>query len=182
MRIQEIREKAATYGLPALTDTELATLIGGRKTQLNEQFAAQITALSERLQSNYQEPIKVSCSRDAFHYIKADFYGLEVEHFYIIMLNRANKIIGKKRISIGGMAGTVVDCKVIFRTMLETPRACSFICVHNHPSGNLNPSQQDIEITRKIKEGAKLLDFSCLDHLIIRAQPIDYFSFPDSGL
>ena len=97
----------------------------------------------------------------------------------MILLNRNNIVLGKKRVSVGGVAGTVVDPKVIFKLALEQ-LASSIILCHNHPSGNLQPSQQDIDITKKLREGARFLDISISDHIIIGLK--SYFSFADHGL
>jgi DNA repair protein RadC len=102
-----------------------------------------------------------------------------VESFNVLFLNRANKVKGMFQVSKGGVAGTVVDAKIIFAAALKA-MACSVILAHNHPSGNTRPSQADLEITRKLKEGGKLLDILILDHLILT--PEGYFSFADDGL
>jgi DNA repair protein RadC len=88
-------------------------------------------------------------------------------------------VLGKKRVSVGGVAGTVVDPKVIFKLALDQ-LASSIILCHNHPSGNLQPSQQDINITKKLREGARFLDIIISDHIIIGNKA--YFSFADKGL
>jgi len=101
------------------------------------------------------------------------------EEFWILLLNRNNMVLGKKRVSVGGVAGTVVDPKVIFKLALDQ-LASSIILCHNHPSGNLQPSQQDINITKKLREGARFLDIIISDHIIIGNKA--YFSFADKGL
>jgi DNA repair protein RadC len=101
------------------------------------------------------------------------------EQFKIVLLNRANKVLGISEISTGGFAGTVADPKVIFSTALKAC-ASSIILSHNHPSGNLKPSQADLQLTKKIKNGGELLDIAVLDHLIITAD--SYLSFADEGL
>jgi DNA repair protein RadC len=124
---------------------------------------------------------KVITSGDALNYIKP-FYEEKVdvqEVFSIILLNRANSIIGNFTVSIGGISGTVVDARLIFSVALKT-LASGIILIHNHPSGNLRPSEQDIQITQKLKEGAKLLDLSILDHLILTTD--GYLSFADEGM
>ena len=101
-----------------------------------------------------------------------------LEEFKIILLNNANDVIGIYPMSKGGTAGTVVDSKLIFAVALKC-NASGIILAHNHPSGNIKPSLQDIEITKKIKEGGKLLDVKLLDHLIIAKT--NYYSFADEG-
>lgn len=101
------------------------------------------------------------------------------EEFWVLLLNRANRVVNKKRISGGGVSGTVADPKIIFKLALEE-LASGFIVAHNHPSGNLTASQSDLDLTRKLKESGKLLEVQLLDHLIITNQK--YFSFADEGL
>ena len=101
------------------------------------------------------------------------------EQFKILLLNRANRVVGIYEVSSGGVAGTVADPKLIFGVALKA-NACSVILVHNHPSDNLKPSNADKMLTEKIKQGGKLLDISVLDHLII--SPEGYYSFADEGL
>ncbi|MEJ7557077.1 MAG: JAB domain-containing protein [Pedobacter sp.] len=101
------------------------------------------------------------------------------EEFKILLLNRANKVLAISTISQGGTAGTVVDPKLLFTTALKL-KASSLILAHNHPSGELKPSEQDIIMTRKLIEGGKVLDVIVLDHLII--SPNGYYSMGDEGL
>ena len=101
-----------------------------------------------------------------------------IEEFYILLLNRSNKVLGCTNISKGGVSGTVVDAKVIFAAALAA-NASSVILAHNHPSGNLKPSHADKEITQKLKGGGELLDIAVLDHLIITKD--GYTSFADEG-
>ncbi len=102
-----------------------------------------------------------------------------VEEFKIILLNRSNKVLGIVPISQGGISGTVADPKLIFAAALKAS-ASAVIAAHNHPSGNLKPSQADIQLTRKLCEAGKLLDLPILDHLILTQ--MSYFSFADEGL
>jgi DNA repair protein RadC len=122
---------------------------------------------------------KITCSKDAYQYFEPFMEDYRHEEFWVLLLNRNNIVLGKKRVSIGGVAGTVVDPKVIFKLALEQ-LASSIILCHNHPSGNLQPSQQDIDITKKLREGARFLDISISDHIIIGLK--SYFSFADHGL
>ena len=102
-----------------------------------------------------------------------------IESFYILLLNRANHCIGIKMISTGGLAGTVADPKVIMQTALKA-NASSMILAHNHPSDNLKPSQNDIDLTKKLKSAGEFLDIMILDHLILGWE--SYYSFADEGL
>ena len=101
------------------------------------------------------------------------------EQFKILLLNRANRVIGIYEVSSGGMSGTVADPKLIFSTALKAG-ASSIILSHNHPSGNLKPSQADIALTQKIIKAGSFLDIAVLDHVIITSE--GYFSFQDEGI
>jgi len=125
----------------------------------------------------------INTSRDAFeiacHKAKNPEY---VENFYVILMNRANRVIGWRVISTGGIHGTVVDPKNIFQIALKA-NASSIILVHNHPSGNTRPSLQDENLTKKIVSGGQFLEISVLDHIIIGAVGDDgYYSFADEGM
>jgi DNA repair protein RadC len=126
-----------------------------------------------------EEKPKIGGSADAFEILKADLLDIPHEAFWIILLNRANRVIKKHQISQGGVAGTVADPKIIFKTAVEE-LASGVILAHNHPSGNLTASQADIDLTKKLKESGKLLDIQVLDHIIIAGKK--YFSFADEGL
>lgn len=101
------------------------------------------------------------------------------EYFYAIYLNNSNRIIGYSMISMGGITGTVVDVRILFREALLAG-AVGLVLLHNHPSGKLKPSDADIKITKKIKEGSKILDIALLDHLIV--SEYSYYSFADEGI
>lgn len=101
-----------------------------------------------------------------------------VEQFKVLLLNRAGRVLGIYEVSTGGVSGTVADPKLIFAAALKA-NATSLILAHNHPSGNTNPSEADRKITRKIKEGGKLLEIMVLDHIIVTTE--GYRSFADEG-
>lgn len=125
---------------------------------------------------------KINTSKDAYDVLNEywDETKLElVEQFKVMLTNRANKVLGIFEVSTGGISGTVADPKLIFVAALKAG-ACGMILSHNHPSGNLIPSQADIDLTRKIKEGGKLLDIQVLDHVIMSSE--GYYSFADEGL
>lgn len=136
---------------------------------------------------NYQHKTKLSelpkvvTSRDAETHFRSLWSNKlnYVEEMCLMLLNRANRVLGYSKISIGGTTGTVVDIKVVFQTALKA-NACSILLCHNHPSGNLKPSEQDIKITKSIKEAGKLMEIALLDHLIITAE--GFFSFADEGM
>lgn len=118
-------------------------------------------------------------SSDARDLILPYFTDLTHEEFFCIFLNRANKIIKIDQISKGGISGTVTDVRLIFKNAVLLT-ASGVIVAHNHPSGNLVPSESDTKITKKIKEAGQLLDIQLLDHLIIYDS--EYYSFADNGL
>lgn len=122
---------------------------------------------------------KIGNSADAFEILKSELLDIPHEEFWVLLVNRANRVIKKQQVSQGGVAGTVADPKIIFKIALEE-LATGIILAHNHPSGNLTPSKADIDLTRKIKEAGKLLEIQVLDHIIIGSQK--YFSFADEGL
>ena len=101
-----------------------------------------------------------------------------VEEFNILLLNQANRVLAFYNVSKGGRTGTVVDAKIVFTAALKL-NAVGIILSHSHPSGNLRPSLADINLTKKLFAGAKLLDMTILDHLIVT--PTDYYSFADEG-
>ncbi|HEY0670185.1 MAG TPA: DNA repair protein RadC [Sphingobacteriaceae bacterium] len=129
--------------------------------------------------SDIPEKVQVANSRDVYKALLPMFADLNHEEFWIVLLNRANKITSKHLISKGGQAGTVADPKIIFNTVLQH-QATSVILAHNHPSGNLKPSSADISLTTKLVAAGKLLDIEVLDHLIITDK--DYYSFADEGM
>lgn len=126
-----------------------------------------------------EERPKISSSTDIYELLKSEFLDLPHEAFWIVLLNRANRVIKKQQISYGGVAGTVADPKIIFKIAVEE-LASGIILAHNHPSGNLTASQADLELTKKLKESGKMLDIQVLDHLIFAGTK--YLSFVDKGL
>jgi DNA repair protein RadC len=122
---------------------------------------------------------KITCSADAYDAIRPHLLDLSHEQFWILLLNRANEVIRPIQISVGGVAGTVADPKLIFKAAIEH-LASAIILVHNHPSGNLTPSQADKDLTKKVTESGRLLDTPVLDHLIFGDN--GYYSFADNGM
>lgn len=122
---------------------------------------------------------KVISSADSYHLIRAFYSDLDHEEFYIILLNRASEAIGIRQISKGGISGTHVDPKIIFKIGIDMG-ASAIILTHNHPSGICRPSLSDEELTRRVKQFGKLIEMPVLDHLIITDN--GYFSFSDNGL
>jgi len=122
---------------------------------------------------------QITCSKDSYNYFEPLTSDLPYETFWVLLLNRSNKIIKGKRISEGGISGTVVDMRIIFKFAIEN-LASSVILCHNHPSGSVRPSNADIELTRKIRDGGRLIDVAIIDHIITGDKT--YFSFSDEGL
>ena len=131
-----------------------------------------------RKETESPERIQISTSKDVYQAIVSKFKDLNHEEFWILLLNRANKITSKHLVSKGGQAGTIADPKIIFNIALEN-HAASVILAHNHPSGNLIPSKADLELTEKLKSAGRFLDIPVLDHLIVTDQ--GFFSFADEG-
>lgn len=121
----------------------------------------------------------VSSSAAANELVRGKLAELPHEEFWLLMLDRGNRLIQMATVSKGGLHGTVADPKVIFKMALDK-RASSVVLCHNHPSGQLRPSEEDITLTRKLVEGARLLDIIVQDHLIVAST--GYFSFADNGM
>ncbi|MGI4884092.1 MAG: RadC family protein [Janthinobacterium lividum] len=121
----------------------------------------------------------ITCSRDIYNLVRPNLMDLPHEEFWVILLNRANVVMRKVAVSQGGVAGTVADPKMIFKEALEQ-LASSIILVHNHPSGNRQPSAADLALTKKLRQAGDFLDLPVLDHLIYTDR--GYYSFADEGV
>lgn len=144
----------------------------------------QVAEIQLTYKSNVKPSLRprISGSKDAYNVLldSWDDSRLDlIEQFKVLLINRANKVLGIFEVSTGGIAGTVADPKLIFAAAIKGA-ATGIILAHNHPSGNLTPSQADIDLTRKIKEAGKLLEIQVLDHLILTSEK--YYSFADEGL
>lgn len=148
---------------PARAVTIAAALELGRRRKLTE----------------VQDVVQIKCSKDVSDIFQPLLSDLAHEEFWILFLNRSNKVINRMKLSQGGLSGTVTDVRIVMKKAIEYLASGIIIC-HNHPSGNLNPSDSDNKITQKIKEAGILMDIQLLDHLIIAEK--DYFSFADNGL
>ena len=141
-----------------------------------------ISALELGRRRKEQEPpklLKITSSRQVYELMRPDLYDESVEQVYLLLLNRSNGLIKKERVSQGGTTASVVDPKVVFRFALEQG-AHSLILIHNHPSGNLQPSESDKRLTQRLQKIGKELEILLLDHLIYTDH--GYFSFADEGL
>lgn len=132
-----------------------------------------------RNETESKPPEEVKGSHDVFKLMRRHLMDLNHEEFWIVLLSRSSKVLSKELVSRGGISGTVADPKIIFYMALQQ-QASAIILIHNHPSGNLKPSQLDIELTKKVANAGKLLDINVLDHLIITDK--GFFSFADEGL
>lgn len=131
-----------------------------------------------RQQEEALERFQVGSSRDVFDYLHPMLGDLPHEEFWAIFLNRSNKVIKAERISIGGVAGTVADAKMVFKKAIDA-LASGLIVAHNHPSGAINPSQADIRLTRQFRQAGDFLDIPLLDHIIVGDR--QYYSFADDS-
>lgn len=122
---------------------------------------------------------QIRSSKDVADIFQPLLSDLLHEEFWILFLNRSNKVINRMKLSQGGISGTVTDIRIIMKNAVECLASGIIVC-HNHPSGNLNPSDSDSKITQKIKEAGVLMDIQLLDHLIISEK--DYYSFADNGM
>lgn len=142
-------------------------------------IAAALEIGRRRTDEAIEEKIKISSSKSAYGVLKSKLTDLPHEEFWVIFMSRSNSVIKTECISRGGISGTVVDIRLILKPAIEC-LASAVILAHNHPSGNLKPSHEDINLTKKVKEAAKLMDISLQDHLIIGDQA--YLSFADEGI
>ncbi|MDF2550821.1 MAG: hypothetical protein K0R77_96 [Chryseobacterium sp.] len=132
-----------------------------------------------RASQEIPEKPQISSSNDAYQILKLHLADLRTEEFWAIFLNQSNKVIHISRLTQGGINQSIVDIRIVFKTALDH-FATGIIISHNHPSGNLKPSDEDIQITKKIKEAGNLMNVQLLDHLIITQK--SYLSFADEGL
>lgn len=171
------RSENNLLSLGRLTVRELSTIKG-----LGEVKAITLLAALElgrrRKSAELPKKIKVKGSRNAFDFFQPLLADLPHEEFHILLLNRAHCVIGHRKISSGGISGTVVDPKLIFSSALEVKSSAIILC-HNHPSGNLQPSESDIQLTKRLKEGGRNLEIAVLDHIIIAGT--SFYSFADEG-
>lgn len=121
---------------------------------------------------------KITQSKDIYEYFH-HLGDLHNEEFWVMFLNRNNKVIARERISQGGITGTVADTRLIMKIAVDK-LSCNIALCHNHPSGNLTPSEEDKKLTKKIKQAGEVLDIALLDHIIVSDS--GYFSFADEGI
>ena len=199
------REKMMEKGAAALSDAELlAILIGSGNTEesavelmrrlllscdnnLNslakwevcDTVMAALELGKRRKLQNIQERPRISCSRDIYDIFQPVMCDLEQEEFWVLLLNQATRLIDKVRISTGGIDGTYTDVRTILREAL-LQRATQIAVVHNHPSGNIQPSQPDRTLTEHIRRAADTMNIRLIDHVIVCEDK--FYSFADEGL
>ncbi|MBP7496809.1 MAG: DNA repair protein RadC [Bacteroidales bacterium] len=122
---------------------------------------------------------RVRSSKDVFEYMQSSLTDLNYEEFWILMLNRGNKVIDKRSVSSGGLTGTIADPRIIFKMAIENNASYIILC-HNHPSGNVEPSEADLSLTKKLKAAGEILDIAVMDHIIFGDDK--YYSFKDQGI
>jgi DNA repair protein RadC len=176
---KQIQGRAATYGLAALSDNELLSLLGVKVDSADFWGSSTHKAMKELMRrESAKDEIIVNSSK-----IAADYFNflsdLDHEQFWAVFLNNRNKIISSAFISKGDETGTVVSIKEILKQSIQLKAKGIIIC-HNHPSGVNKPSDADVKLTRKLKDAATLIDSRVLDHVIIAGN--SYFSFADEGL
>jgi DNA repair protein RadC len=147
---------------------------------MTKQFKSPCPELKVEMKKATINKIHVRSSKDINDFFHRIWEGVEVyESFMVVFLNRANNTIGWYKASQGGITGTVVDVRLIFHKALECLATGMVLC-HNHPSGNLRPSDEDIRLTEKVKQAGLIMDIKILDHVIITPED-GYYSFADEG-
>ena len=164
--------------LGKLSVKQLTTFKGIGEAKAISIVAALELGRRRRMEETY-ELQKITCSKAVFEIMQPIIGELPHEEFWVLYLNNSNKVIYKSQISKGGITGTVVDIRIVFKWALEH-NATSIILTHNHPSGKLAASEADKQITQKIKLAGQQLDIPILDHIIITEN--DYLSFADEGI
>lgn len=142
--------------------------------------------LGNRMQREASEnkDLLIKNSQDLFHYISQQIIDLPHEEFWAVYMNQRNKVVWRQRIGMGGLTQTTVDLRIIYKIALEH-NATALAVVHNHPSGYLEPSKPDKELTKRIAESGNMLQIKLMDHLVVGITPEgrqDYFSFLENGL
>jgi DNA repair protein RadC len=164
--------------LGKLTISEIRSL-HGIGTARAVTIAAALELGRRRKLSEVPEVVQIKCSKDVADIFQPILADLPYEEFWVLFLNRSNKVINRMKLSQGGISGTVTDVRIIMKSAIEFLASGIIVC-HNHPSGNLHPSESDTKITQKIKDAGNLMDIQLLDHLIITDK--DYYSFADNGI
>lgn len=173
--------KGVNFHLPALARLAPGELCTYRGIGLSRALALESAWELARRRQEAQLPARtaVKCSMDAFRVIRPSLMDLSHEEFWVILLDRSHHVILKRQVSRGGISGTVVDPRLIFKWAMER-LASAIIVAHNHPSGQLRPSQTDLRLTQRLIKAGELLEIPLLDHLILNGE--SYLSFSDEQL
>jgi len=164
--------------IPKLGITALCAYKGIGKAKAVSILAALALGVRSTQDTNVKMP-KIKSSAQAYRCMEPELRTLSHEEFWVLYLNNANVVLQKSRISVGGYTGTVVDVRIILKQALQI-QAVALVLVHNHPSGTIEPSKADIQITNKIKTAAQSMDIAILDHIIFTEKA--YFSFADQQM
>lgn len=150
---------------------------------VGEAKAVNILAVAElarrRKEQDVQQPVVITDPKHIVEVFRPLLEDLPIEEFWVMLLSQSNKVIGKQRISIGGITNSMVDVRVVMKYAIEH-MATGIVLCHNHPSGNLKVSEEDKSLTRKISQAAQMMEIRVLDHIVIAGQ--GYVSFADEGL
>jgi len=174
--LNELKDNLAELARLTISDLKKYKGIGEAKAIT---IAAALELGRRRSTTVLNEKAQLKDSKTAFILLQKELGDLNYENFCVILLNRANKVLKTVKISDGGITGTVVDPRKVFKIALDN-NATSIILGHNHPSGQLTPSDADIQLTKKMKQAGDMLDLPVLDHLIVGDG--NYYSFADEGI
>lgn len=168
--VTETEQQSGEYDLNGL----FSSLTPGRK-----KVATAAIELYRRLQSRYNGQDAIRCSQDINALMYPFLWDLPNEELWVLALNNASRVIKKVRVSVGGITQTAADVRLIMRILVEVS-ATQFVVVHNHPSGNKQPSRDDKHITERLKKAGEVFDIRLIDHVIIAGDT--YYSFSDEGI
>lgn len=174
--LQSANNNLNTIGKYSVTDLQKFKGIGEAKAI---SIVAALELGRRRKKEDAPDRQQIQSSNDVYEIFQPLMADLPHEEFWVLLLNRSNRILDRIRVSQGGVSGTVTDIRLILKPAIEK-LASSIILCHNHPSGNNRPSENDISITQKAKEAAKFMDISVLDHIIVCEK--NYYSFADEGV
>ena len=167
--VTDTEQQGGEYDLNGL----LSSLTPGRR-----KVAMAVVELYKRLQSRYNGQNAIRCSLDINALMHPFLWDLPNEELWVIALNNASRVTKKVRVSVGGISQTAVDVRLIMRILVEAS-ATQFVVVHNHPSGNNQPSGNDKQVTERLKKAGEVFDIRLIDHVIIAGDT--YYSFADEG-
>ncbi|MGE5421248.1 MAG: RadC family protein [Chloroflexota bacterium] len=172
----KVNNNLNTLGKLSISELKSLQVIGTARAVT---IAAALELGRRRKLAEVPEVPQIKCSKDVADIFQPLLGDLPHEEFWILFLNRSNRVISRMKLSQGGVSGTVTDVRMVMKRAVECLASGIIVC-HNHPSGNLNPSDSDSRITQKIKDAGNIMDIQLLDHLIITDR--EYFSFADNGL